>query len=127
MQITKGKKTSNSKVKKSFLYVQATFNNTIISSTNTNGDVLAWASAGSVGFKGARKSTPFAAQMTAEQVCRKSLEKGVVQVDVFLTGAGSGRETALRAIQASGLEVQSLSDVTPVPHNGCRPSKKRRL
>ena len=127
MQKIKGKTRRKGKGKKSLVYVQASFNNTIISMTNQYGQVLAWASAGSVGFKGARKSTPFAAQMTAEQVCRKSLEKGFGQVDVFIKGAGSGRETSLRAIQASGLKIASISDITPLPHNGCRPSKRRRL
>lgn len=123
----KGKAQRKAQSKKSIVYVQASFNNTIISLTDEHGKVLAWASAGSVGFKGARKSTPFAAQMTAEHVCRKSVEKGFGQVDVFLKGAGSGRETALRALQASELQILSLSDITPLPHNGCRPSKKRRL
>src|SRR6187399_3135587 len=108
-------------------HIKSTFNNTIISITDPAGDVIAWASAGQVGYKGSRKSTPFAAQLTAEAAARRAMEHGVRKVDVFVKGPGSGRETAIRALQATGLEVGSISDVTPVAHNGCRPPKRRRV
>ena len=108
-------------------HIKSTFNNTIISITDTDGNVIAWASAGNVGFKGSRKSTPFAAQLAAEAASRKAQEHGVRRVDVQVKGPGSGRETAIRSLQASGLEVIGIKDVTPVPHNGCRPRKRRRV
>ena len=108
-------------------HILATFNNTIVSITDPSGAVIAWASAGHVGFKGSRKSTPFAAQMAAESAARKAAEHGVKKVDVFVKGPGSGRETAIRSLQATGLEVGTISDVTPQPHNGCRPPKRRRV
>lgn len=108
-------------------YIKSTFNNTIVSITDTTGGVIAWASAGHVGFKGSRKSTPFAAQMAAENAARKAMDSGMKKIDVFVKGPGSGRETAIRSLQAAGLEVSSISDVTPQPHNGCRPSKRRRV
>ena len=108
-------------------HIKSTFNNTIVSITDPNGDVIAWASAGQVGYKGSRKSTPFTAQLTAEAAARRAMEHGVRKVDVFVKGPGSGRETAIRALQATGLEVGSISDVTPVAHNGCRPPKRRRV
>jgi small subunit ribosomal protein S11 len=108
-------------------HIKATFNNTIISITDPEGNVLSWASAGNVGFKGSRKSTPYAAQMAAEACSRRAQEHGVRRVDVFVKGPGSGRETAIRSLQASGLEVIGIKDVTPVPHNGCRPRKRRRV
>lgn len=108
-------------------HIKSTFNNTIISITDPAGAVLAWASAGHVGFKGSRKSTPFAAQLAAEAAARRAQEHGVKKVDVFVKGPGSGRETAIRSLQATGLEVGSIQDVTPVPHNGCRPPKRRRV
>ena len=108
-------------------HIKSTFNNTIVSITDPTGAVIAWASAGQVGFKGSRKSTPFAAQMAAENAARKAQEHGMRRVDVFVKGPGSGRETAIRSLQAAGLEVGSISDVTPVPHNGCRPPKRRRV
>ena len=108
-------------------HIKSTFNNTIISITDPAGAVIAWASAGQVGFKGSRKSTPFAAQMAAENAARKAQEHGMKKVDVFVKGPGSGRETAIRSLQAAGLEVSSISDVTPQPHNGCRPPKRRRV
>ena len=108
-------------------HIKSTFNNTIVSITDPQGNVIAWASAGHVGFKGSRKSTPFAAQMAAENCARKAQEHGMKKVDVFVKGPGSGRETAIRSLQAAGLEVGSISDVTPVPHNGCRPPKRRRV
>jgi small subunit ribosomal protein S11 len=108
-------------------HIKSSFNNTIISISDTEGNVLAWASAGNVGFKGSRKSTPFAAQMAAEQCARRAMEHGVRKVDVLVKGPGSGRETAIRSLQATGLEVGSIQDVTPTPHNGCRPPKRRRV
>ena len=108
-------------------HIKSTFNNTIVSICDPQGNVISWASAGHVGFKGSRKSTPFAAQMAAESAARKAQEHGMKKVDVFVKGPGSGRETAIRSLQAAGLEVGSISDVTPVPHNGCRPSKRRRV
>jgi small subunit ribosomal protein S11 len=108
-------------------HIKSTFNNTIVSITDPTGAVIAWASAGHVGFKGSRKSTPFAAQMAAESAGRRAQEHGMRKVDVFVKGPGSGRETAIRSLQAVGLEVGSIQDVTPVPHNGCRPPKRRRV
>ncbi len=109
------------------VHIHATFNNTIVSVCSLNGDVIAAASAGSCGFKGARKSTPFAAQMAAEAAIKQSLEQGIKKVEVLVSGPGSGRELALRAIQATGVGITLIRDVTPVPHNGCRPPKKRRV
>ena len=108
-------------------HIKSTFNNTIVSITDPSGAVISWASSGGVGFKGSRKSTPFAAQMAAESCARKAQEHGMKKVDVFVKGPGSGRETAIRSLQAAGLEVGAIQDVTPVPHNGCRPSKRRRV
>ena len=108
-------------------HVHASFNNTIITITDPTGAVIAWASAGTVGFKGSRKSTPFAAQMAAEAAGRRAMEHGMKRVDVFVKGPGSGRETAIRSLGALGLEIGPISDVTPVPHNGCRPPKRRRV
>ena len=108
-------------------YIKSTFNNTIVSITDTTGAVIAWSSAGQVGFKGSRKSTPYAAQMAAEAAARRAQEHGLKKVDVFVKGPGSGRETAIRSLQAAGLEVGSIADVTPAPHNGCRPPKPRRV
>ncbi|MBG6226193.1 MULTISPECIES: 30S ribosomal protein S11 [Arthrobacter] len=108
-------------------HIKSTFNNTIVSITDPSGAVISWASAGEVGFKGSRKSTPFAAQMAAEAAAKRAQEHGVKKVDVFVKGPGSGRETAIRSLQATGLEVGSISDVTPSAHNGCRPPKRRRV
>ncbi|MER3473557.1 MAG: 30S ribosomal protein S11 [Armatimonadota bacterium] len=108
-------------------HIQSTFNNTIVAITDVHGNVIAWSSAGVVGFKGARKGTPFAAQMAAEDCARKAMEHGVRKVDVEVKGPGPGRETAIRALQAVGLDILSIKDVTPVPHNGCRPPKRRRV
>ena len=108
-------------------YIKSTFNNTIVSITDPTGAVISWCSSGQVGFKGSRKSTPYAAQMVAEAAARRAMEHGMKRVDVFVKGPGSGRETAIRSLQATGLEVGSISDVTPVPHNGCRPPKRRRV
>ena len=108
-------------------HIKSTFNNTIVSITDPSGAVIAWASSGQVGFKGSRKSTPFAAQLAAEAAARRAQEHGMKKVDVFVKGPGSGRETAIRSLQATGLEVGSISDVTPQAHNGCRPPKRRRV
>ena len=108
-------------------HIQSTFNNTIITITELNGDVIAWSSAGTAGFKGSRKSTPYAAQMAAQQAARQAMDMGVRELDVFVKGPGPGREAAVRALQAAGIGVRSISDVTRVPHNGCRPPKKRRV
>ena len=108
-------------------HIKSSFNNTIVTITDQDGNVLSWASAGNVGFKGSRKSTPFAAQMAAEQCARRAMEHGVRKVDVMVKGPGSGRETAIRSIQNAGIEVTGIKDVTPVPHNGCRPPKRRRV
>ena len=108
-------------------HIKSTFNNTIVTITDPTGAVISWASAGTVGFKGSRKSTPFAAQMAAESAARRAQEHGMRKVDVFVKGPGSGRETAIRSLQAVGLEVGTIQDVTPVPHNGCRPPKRRRV
>jgi small subunit ribosomal protein S11 len=108
-------------------HIKSTFNNTIVSITDPNGNVISWASSGHVGFKGSRKSTPYAAQMVAENAARRAQEHGMRKVDVFVKGPGSGRETAIRSLQAAGLEVGTIQDVTPVPHNGCRPPKRRRV
>jgi small subunit ribosomal protein S11 len=109
------------------VHIQSTFNNTIISITDQKGEVLSWASAGSVGFKGTKKGTPFAAQMASENAARKACEHGLKRVDVMVKGPGSGRETAIRALSNVGLEVTLIKDVTPIPHNGCRPPKRRRV
>lgn len=126
---SKGKK--KKKVKKNvphaIVHLQATFNNTIVTITDKSGATLAWASAGTVNFKGSRKSTPFAAQLAAESAGKKAMEHGVRQVDVHVKGPGSGREAAIRSLQAIGLEINLIRDVTPIPHNGCRPPKKRRV
>lgn len=108
-------------------HIQSTFNNTIITITDTRGEVLTWSSGGSVGFKGSRKSTPYAAQLAAQQVAREAMDMGVRELDVFVKGPGPGREAAVRSLQAAGIGVRSISDVTRVPHNGCRPPKKRRV
>ncbi len=108
-------------------HIQSTFNNTIITITDINGDVLTWSSAGTVGFKGSRKSTPYAAQLAGQQAARQAMDMGVRELDIFVKGPGPGREAAVRALQAAGLGVRSISDVTRVPHNGCRPPKKRRV
>jgi small subunit ribosomal protein S11 len=108
-------------------HIQSTFNNTIISITDSQGNVVAWGSAGAQGFKGSRKSTPFAAQVTAEAAARRAMDHGMRSIEVFVRGPGSGREAAIRSLQAAGLEVSAITDVTPIPHNGCRPPKRRRV
>jgi small subunit ribosomal protein S11 len=109
------------------VHIKSSFNNTIITITDQQGNAIAWASSGNVGFKGSRKSTPFAAQLAAETVARRAMEHGVRKVDVMVNGPGSGRETAIRTIQNTGIEVVGIKDVTPIPHNGCRPPKRRRV
>lgn len=125
------KKTGKKKVKKNIpvgiAHIKATFNNTVVSITDLKGDVIAWASSGSVGFKGSRKSTPFAAQRTAEAAAKSAKEQGVNEVSVQVKGPGAGRESAIRSLQAAGLAVRAIKDVTPIPHNGCRPRKRRRV
>lgn len=108
-------------------HIRSTFNNTIVTISDTKGNALSWESAGGLGFRGSRKSTPFAAQMAAEQAAKAAMEYGLRQVEVYVKGPGSGREAAIRALQAAGLEVNSIKDVTPIPHNGCRPPKRRRV
>lgn len=108
-------------------YIQSTFNNTLVTITDPEGNVLAWSSAGVAGFKGSRKSTPFAASQAADDVAKKAMEHGVRSVDVYVKGPGSGREAAIRQLQTSGLNISAIIDVTPIPHNGCRPPKKRRV
>ena len=108
-------------------HIQSTFNNTIVTITDTTGNVVSWGSAGLVGFKGSRKSTPFAASQTADGAARRAMENGMRQIEVFVKGPGAGREQAIRSLQAAGLEVTAITDVTPIPHNGCRPPKRRRV
>ena len=124
-------KVAKKKVKKNvqsgIAHIQSTFNNTIVTITDVSGNVIAWSSAGCKGFKGSRKSTPFAAQLAAEKAARQAMEHGVRRVEVLVKGPGSGRETAIRSIQNTGIEVSGIKDVTPVPHNGCRPPKRRRV
>jgi small subunit ribosomal protein S11 len=131
MAKAKGKIARKKKERKNVLngvaHIQSTFNNTIITITDMNGNVLAWSSAGSQGFKGSRKSTPFAAQMAAENAAKKAQEHGVQNIEVYVKGPGAGREAALRALQAAGFSVSLIRDVTPIPHNGCRPPKRRRV
>lgn len=123
----KGKKKERRTVLQGVVHIQSTFNNTIVSSCDPQGQVIAWASAGTVGFKGAKKGTPFAAQQAAELVAKRSMDQGMRQVEVLVKGPGAGRETAIRALQAAGLEISLIKDVTPIPHNGCRPPKRRRV
>ena len=122
-----GRKRERKEVRVGIAHVQATFNNTIVTLTDKMGNVVSWASAGSVGFKGSRKSTPFAAQTAAENAARKAMDLGLKQVEVFVRGPGAGREAAIRSLQAVGLEISAIRDVTPIPHNGCRPPKRRRV
>lgn len=121
------KKREKKNIERGQAHIQSTFNNTIITLTDVNGNVIAWSSAGSLGFKGSRKSTPFAAQMAAEEAAKGAMEHGLKNVQVFVKGPGAGREAAIRALQATGLEINMITDVTPIPHNGCRPPKRRRV
>lgn len=122
-----GGKKSKRNVPNGVAHIRSTFNNTIISITDPVGEVVSWASAGSSGFKGAKKGTPFAAQTAAESAGRKAMDQGMRQIEVMVSGPGSGRETAIRALQGAGLEITLIRDVTPIPHNGCRPPKRRRV
>ena len=121
----KGKEKKN--VANGVAHIHASFNNTIVTITDTSGNVITWSSSGSKGFKGSRKSTPFASQLAAEAAAKKAMENGMRQVEVYVKGPGTGRESAIRAIQAAGLEIVAIKDVTPIPHNGCRPPKLRRV
>ena len=123
----KAKRKERKHVESGAAHIRSTFNNTIVTITDSNGNTIAWASAGGLGFKGSRKSTPFAAQMAAEQAARAAIDQGMRSADVFVKGPGAGREAAIRALQAAGIEVSSIKDVTPIPHNGCRPPKRRRV
>jgi len=114
-------------VREGIAHIKSTFNNTIVSITDRQGNVIAWASGGTVGFKGTKKGTPFAAQLAAEQAAKKAMDFGLREVDVLVKGPGAGRETAIRSLQAAGLVINSIKDVTPIPHNGCRPPKQRRV
>jgi len=122
-----GSKKSKRNVPNGVVHIQSTFNNTIVSIADTSGHVISWSSAGASGFKGARKGTPFAAQTAAEAAARRALDQGMRQIEVLVRGPGSGRETAIRALQAAGLEITLIRDVTPLPHNGCRRPKRRRV
>lgn len=126
-KVTRVKRRERKQIPKGRAYIQSTFNNTIVTITDPNGNVIAWSSAGAAGFKGSRKSTPFAAGMAAETAAKKAMEHGVRQVDICVKGPGSGREAAIRSLQAAGLTITSITDVTPIPHNGCRPPKRRRV
>jgi small subunit ribosomal protein S11 len=125
--MAKGKKKVKKNIAAGVAHIQSTFNNTVITIADTAGNTLAWATAGQQGFKGSRKSTPFAAQVAAEECAKKAMEHGVRSIGVFVKGPGAGRESALRALSAAGLRVNMIRDVTPVPHNGCRPPKRRRV
>ena len=122
-----GKKKIRRSVSRGIVHIQATFNNTLITITDMNGEVICWSSAGAVGFKGTRKSTPFAAQRAAERAAQAARKCGMVELEVRVKGPGSGREAAVNALQAAGMRIQSIEDVTPLPHNGCRAAKKRRV
>ena len=126
-QRKKGVKKEKRNITYGTAHIQATFNNTIITVPDPNGDVITWSSAGNLGFKGSRKGTPYAAQIAATAVAKKAMDLGMKQIDIFVKGPGAGRESAIRALQAAGLEINLIKDVTPVPHNGCRPPKKRRV
>ncbi len=123
----KPKKKEKRNVTSGIIHIQSTFNNTIVTATDREGNSIAWSSSGACGYKGAKKGTPFAAQQAAQSVARKIVDQGMRQVEVEVTGPGAGRETAIRALQSAGLRVNLLRDVTPIPHNGCRASKKRRV
>lgn len=122
-----GKKRTRRNVTRGIAHIKATFNNTLVTITDTNGEVLCWASAGTVGFKGTRKSTPFAAQRAAERCAYAAKKYGMAEVEVRVKGPGSGRESAVTALQAAGIRISSIEDATPLPHNGCRPAKRRRV
>ena len=121
------KRRERKNIERGAAHIRSTFNNTIVTITDVNGNALSWASAGGLGFRGSRKSTPFAAQMAAETAAKAAMEHGLKFVEVYVKGPGSGREAAIRALQVAGLEVNMIKDVTPIPHNGCRPPKRRRV
>ncbi len=123
----RGKKRERKSIPAGRAYIQSTFNNTVVTLTDPQGNVIAWGSSGSSGFKGSRKGTPYAAQLAARDAVRKAMEQGLRQVEVYVKGPGSGREAAIRSLQSSGLYITSITDVTPIPHNGCRPPKRRRV
>ena len=127
MSVKKGKKKERKIVQSGVAHVQASFNNTIVTITDMSGNTVGWASPGNQGFKGSRKSTPFAAQRAGEAAARKAMENGMRQVDVYVNGPGAGRESAIRSLQSAGLRINLIRDVTPIPHNGCRPPKRRRV
>ncbi|HHY06193.1 MAG TPA: 30S ribosomal protein S11 [Clostridia bacterium] len=124
---TRVKRRARKNVEQGIVHIQSTFNNTIVTITDIHGNAISWSTAGQLGFKGSRKSTPFAAQMAAEQAAKVAVDHGMREVEVYVKGPGAGREAAIRALQATGLEVNVIKDVTPIPHNGCRPPKRRRV
>ena len=126
-KVVRTKRKVSKNVESGVAHIRSTFNNTIVTIADMSGAVLSWASAGGMGFRGSRKSTPFAAQMAAEQAAKAAMEHGLKKIEVFVKGPGAGREAAIRALEAAGLEVDSIKDVTPIPHNGCRPPKRRRV
>ena len=126
-KVTRVRRKERKNIEKGHAHIQSTFNNTIVTLSDVQGNAISWASAGQLGFKGSRKSTPFAAQMAAETATKAAIEHGLKSVHVFVKGPGAGREAAIRALQAAGLEVTMIKDVTPIPHNGCRPPKRRRV
>ncbi len=126
-RVSRVKKRQRKSVEQGQAHIVSTFNNTMVTLTDLNGNAISWASAGQLGFKGSRKSTPFAAQQAAEEAAKKAMEHGLKTVEVYVKGPGSGREAAIRSLQAAGLEVNMIKDVTPIPHNGCRPPKRRRV
>ena len=126
-KVTRVRRRERKNIEKGQAHIASTFNNTMVTLTDMNGNVLSWASAGQLGFRGSRKSTPYAAQQAAEEAAKKAMEHGLKSVEVYVKGPGSGREAAIRSLQATGLEVNMIKDVTPIPHNGCRPPKRRRV
>jgi small subunit ribosomal protein S11 len=126
-KVVRNKRKVSKNIEAGVAHIRSTFNNTIVTISDMTGAVLSWASAGGMGFRGSRKSTPFAAQMAAETAAKAAMEHGLKRIEVFVKGPGAGREAAIRALQAAGLEVESIKDVTPIPHNGCRPPKRRRV
>ncbi|MCD7974707.1 MAG: 30S ribosomal protein S11 [Phascolarctobacterium sp.] len=126
-KVVRNKKKVSKNILNGVAHIRSTLNNTIVTIADTDGNAISWASAGGLGFRGSRKSTPYAAQMAAEEATKAAMEHGLKQVEVFVKGPGAGREAAIRALQAAGLEVNSIKDATPIPHNGCRPPKRRRV
>ena len=126
-KVTSRKRREKKNIERGQAHIRSSFNNTLVTITDLNGNAISWASAGGCGFRGSRKSTPFAAQMAAEQAAKASMEHGMRVVEVYVTGPGAGRESAIRSLQAAGLEINMIKDVTPIPHNGCRPPKRRRV